>query len=188
MPIIGEYGSLSMERIAQAAGISEGELLSVFPDKDSVIQGCMSVLTARVSAAMDPAEEVRELDAIRVDQPVGSRLLEVMDILGAYYDRVRADLEDFERTGFAAAGADIEPHARSLSRNDFRVLGSLPEVRRSVARLLKPDEQRLRLPAEVLAEIFLGISRFCTRAPNEEQPLPAAQVVDLFLRGALVTD
>lgn len=188
MPIIGEYETLSMERIAQAAGIGEGDLLSVFPDKDSVIQGCMSVLMARVSAAMDPVEEVRKLDAIRVDQPVGSRLLEVIGILGAYYRRVRADLEDFERAGFAGADAGIEPGARSLSRNDFRVLGSLPEVRQSVARLLKPDEQRLRLPAEVLAEIFLGISRFCTRAPNEEQQMPADQVVDLFLHGALVTD
>lgn len=109
----------------------------------------------------------------------------MIDILGAYYHRVRTDLEAFEQAGFADDGTADEPGIRSISRNDFRDLGSLPEIRQAVAKLLKPDEQRLRLPAEALAEIFLGMSRFCTRAPNEEQPLPAEQIVDLFLHGAL---
>jgi hypothetical protein len=74
-----------------------------------------------------------------------------------------------------------------LSRNDFRVLGSLPEIQQAIAKLLKPDEQRLRLPAEALAEIFLSMSRFCTRPPNEVQPLQAEQIVDLFLHGAMIT-
>src|SRR4051812_20015978 len=92
MPLIGEYDTLTMARIARAAGIGEADLLAVFADKEAVIQACMSVLMARVSAVMDPGEEVRELDAIRVDQPVASRLFEVIDILGAYYHRVRTDL------------------------------------------------------------------------------------------------
>ena len=61
-------------------------------------------------------------------------------------------------------------------------------MEQAVARLLKPDEPRLRLPAEALAEVFLGLSRFCTWAPNELQPLPADQVIDLFLHGALITE
>lgn len=188
MPLIGEYDTLTMARIAQAAGIGEADLLAVFADKEAVIQACMSKLMAHVSAVSDPAGEVSKLDAIRVDQPLASRLLEVIDILGAYYHRVRAGLEAFEQAGFAGDGTGIEPSTRSFSRNDFRVLGGLPEIRRAVAKLLKPDEQRLRLSAEALAEVFLGMSRFCTRAPNEEQPLPAEQVVNLFLHGALITE
>ena len=187
-PLLGEYETLTMARIAEAAGISEAELLAIFPDKDAVIQAWTSMVMARLSAASDPAEEVRKLEAIRRDQPVGPRLLEVVHILGAYYQRVRADLEAFEQTGFAEGGAATEAGTPPLSGNDFRVLGSLPEIQQAVAELLKPDEQRLRLPADMLAEIFLSMSRFCTRAPNEVQPLPAEQVVNLFLYGALTAD
>jgi AcrR family transcriptional regulator len=188
MPLIGEYDTLTMARIAGAAGISEADLISVFADKDAVIQACMSTMIAHLAAVSDPAEEVRKLHAIRADQPVASRLLEVIDILGAYYERVRTDLVAFEQAGFADDGTGMQPGSRSLSRNDFRSLGSLPEIQQAVAKLLKPDEHRLRLPAEALAEVFLGMSRFCTRAPNEVQPLPAKHVVSLFLHGAVITD
>ncbi|GLY99529.1 hypothetical protein Acsp02_67820 [Actinoplanes sp. NBRC 103695] len=188
VPLLGEYETLTTARIAAAAGISEAELLTVFPDKDAVIQAWTSMLMARLSAASDPAEEIRKLDAIRMDQPVGPRLLEVVRILGGYYDRIRADLEAFDQAGFGYDGTVTETGTPPLSRNNFRALGSLPEIQQAVAKLLKPDEQRLRLSAEALAEIFLSMSRFCTRAPNEVQPLPAEQVVNLFLHGALITD
>ena len=188
VPLLGEYETLTTERIAAAAGVSEAELLTVFPDKDAVIQAWTSMLMARLSAASDSAEEIRKLDAIRMDQPVGPRLIEAVRILGAYYDRIRADLEAFDQAGFAYDGTTTEAGTPPLSRNDFRAFGSLPEIHQAVAKLLKPDEQRLRLPAEALAEIFLSMSRFCTRAPNEVQPLPVEQVVNLLLHGALITD
>jgi len=148
----------------------------------------MDTIIVRVSAAMDPTEEIPKLDAIRVDQPVATRLLEVIDILDAYYRRVRADLETFEQTNFIGDATDGKSGTRSFSGNDFRDLGRLPEIQQVVAKLLKPDEQRLRLPAETLAEVFLSMSRFCTRAPNEVQPLPAEQIVNLFLHGTLIPD
>jgi AcrR family transcriptional regulator len=183
MPLLGEHETLTMARIARAAGVSEGELLAVFADQDAVVGACLSTLAARMSVAFDPTEEVGRLAAVRVDQPIAARLVEVVGILSAYYRRVRADLEAFERSG----GPDVEA-GRPISGQDFRTLAEMPEVRRAVAALLRPDAQRLRLPAEALAEVFLGMSRFCTRAPNEEQPLPVEQVVNLFLHGALVAD
>ncbi|GAA0573500.1 TetR/AcrR family transcriptional regulator [Paractinoplanes ferrugineus] len=185
--LLGEYETLTMARIAEAAGISEADLLAVFPAKEAVFQAWSSMFMARMSVVMDPAEEIRKLDAIRVDQPVGLRLLEVVDILGAYFTRVRADIEAFEQACFAGDSTASDESTRPFSRNDLRSLGSLPEIQQAVAKLLKPDEQRLRLPAEALAEIFLGMSRLCTRVSNEVQPLPAAQVIDLFLHGALIT-
>jgi AcrR family transcriptional regulator len=182
-PLISEYDTLTMDRIARAAGISEADLVTVFADKDAVLQAWYATLTARIIATLDPAEEVRRMDAIRVDQPVAARLLAVIDILGAYHERVRADLEAVQNGVFAGG----EPGTRSTGRDDFRGLGNQPEIEQAVARLLRPDEQHLRLPAETLAEIFLIMSRVCTRASNERQPLPAEQVVDLFLHGALIT-
>ncbi|GIF22361.1 AcrR family transcriptional regulator [Actinoplanes tereljensis] len=173
IPLIGEYETLTMARIAGAAGIGEAELRAVFADKEAVVQACMSAMVAHISAVSDPAAEVRRMEAIRVDQPVAARLLEVIGVLGDYYERVRTELETLEPGGDQA-----------LSGQDFRALGSLPEIRPAVVRLLRPEEEHLRLPAEALAEIFLGLTRFCTRAPNEEQPMRAEDVVDLFLHGA----
>lgn len=188
MPLLGEYDTLTMARIAQSAKIGEADLLAVFPDKDAVIQACVDTIMVRVSAAMHPTEEIPKLDAIRVDQPVATRLLEVIDILDAYYRRVRANLETFEQTNFIGDVTDGKSGTRSFSGNDFRDLGRLPEIQQVVAKLLKPDEQHLRLPAETLAEVFLSMSRFCTRASNEVQPLPAEQIGNLFLHGTLIPD
>jgi AcrR family transcriptional regulator len=182
MPLIVEYETLTMARMAQAAGIDEADLLAVFADKDAVIQACVSVVTAHMTVAMDPAVELRKLDAIRVDQPIAARLAEVIDILGAYYQRIRDDLKAFEQANFAGD----EPITQSIGRNDFRDLGSRPEIRQAVAKLLEPDEQRLHLPAETLADIFLLMSRACVLAPNEVQPRPADQVIGVFLHGALI--
>jgi hypothetical protein len=126
--------------------------------------------------------EVRKLDAIRVDQPIAARLAEVIDILGAYYQRIRDDLQAFEDANFAGD----EPITQSIGHNDFRDLGSRPEIRQAVAKLLEPDERRLHLPAETLADIFLLMSRACVLAPGEVQPLPADQVIGVFLHGALI--
>jgi hypothetical protein len=55
-----------------------------------------------------------------MDQPVGPRLLEVVRILGAYYDRIRADLEAFNQAGFTYDGTATEAGNPPSSRNDFR--------------------------------------------------------------------
>lgn len=57
IPLLGEYETLTMARIARAAGIGEADLLAVFADKEAVIQACVSMLAARNGAVMDPAEE-----------------------------------------------------------------------------------------------------------------------------------
>ncbi|WIN00355.1 hypothetical protein ACTOB_004055 [Actinoplanes oblitus] len=65
-------------------------------------------------------------------------------------------------------------------------MGRGTAVRQAVAGLLRPDQHHLRLPADALAEAFLGLSRTAARTPGEErEPLPAEQVVDLFLHGAV---
>lgn len=129
-PLIGEYETLTMERIAQAAGLSEAELLTVFPDKEAVFETWVTMATAHLSATMDPTEEVRRLRAIPVDQPLASRLLQAIGILGTYHERVRADLASFPRGGTPGTSWDGP-------------IGSQAETKEAVARLLRPDSQHL---------------------------------------------
>lgn len=188
IPLIGEYDTLTTAQIARAAGIDEADLLTVFADKEAVMQACAATLTETVTAAIDPAEEIRAIGAIPVDQPLASRLVEVIDILDGYYQRARANLDDLHLTGMPDAGAaDASDTVRpGIPQSELRSLGGSVEIRQAVAALLEPDEQRLRLSARILAEAFVGMTFGGVRpaGPNEP-PLPAEQVVDLFLHGAL---
>jgi len=186
IPLISEYDTLTTAQIAQAAGIEEIDLVAVFPDKEAVIQACIEMMTTHLSTVMDPTDEIGKLDAIRVDQQLASRLIEVLGVVDAYCHRVRADLNAFEQFVVTGTGTTGAPSTQSSGRKDLRFLSDQPEFRQAVTRLLEPDAQRLRLPAEALAEAFLTMSTVGARSPNEERlPLPAEQVVDLFLHGAL---
>jgi AcrR family transcriptional regulator len=205
LPLIGDYDSLTTAQLARAAGIGEADLLAVFPGMEAVLQACAATMVAHMTAVMDPAAEVGKLDAIRTDQPLASRLVEVLGIVDAYHRRVRAGLDAYHRrvragldayhrrvrAGLDAFEQSVVPApagAPSSGRSELPAITSQPEVRRAVARLLAPDGQRLRLPTAALAEAFLTMSGVAARTANEERsPLPAEQVVDLFLHGALIT-
>ncbi|MBB2948971.1 AcrR family transcriptional regulator [Actinoplanes lutulentus] len=182
-PLLGEYPRLTLARIAEAAGITEADLLTVFPDPESVLEAAMATVMTRLSTVIDPAVEVRELEAIPVDQPLEARLVAVIEILDAYQLRVAAGVRTIEQIGIPAG----TPVTRTARPQDAKPAIQLPEVRQAVARLLEPEGERLRIPAEILAEIFLGISRVGAQPINEEQhpTVPAEQIIDLFLHGAL---
>lgn len=189
VPLMGEYETLTTARIAEAAGMGEADLLAVFADKEAVMQACVTMLTEAMTAVLDPAGEIREIAAIGTDQPLASRLVKVIDIFDAYYRRIRVDLDDLLPASVLGADSAGAPGSRASGPpGDLRSLGRSSEFRQAVAELLAPDEQRLRLPAQVLAEAFVGMTFECARPTDPDQsPLPAAQVVDLFLHGALHT-
>ena len=179
LPLLGEYETLTTARIARAADIDEADLLAVFADKEAVMQACVATLTDAIAAALDPAVEIRQLEAVRTDQPLASRLVEVIDILDAYERRFRIDIDD-------VLPADAPGVPLSVPPREHRWIGDLPELRQAVARVLEPDEQRLRLPAQVLAGAFVGMVFAGIRPTGpDREPLPAEQVVGLFLHGAL---
>ena len=147
------------------------------------MQACVATLAEAMAAVLDPAEQVRQLGAIRTDQPLASRLVEVIEILDAYERRLRTDIDSLLPVGGTADAPGIRPSGPPREHGSF---GDSPELRRAVARVLQPDEQRLRLSAPVLAGAFVGMVFGGIRPTGpDRQPLPAEQVVDLFLHGAL---
>jgi AcrR family transcriptional regulator len=191
MPLMAEDDTVTTTQIAHAAGIDEAALLRVFDDKDAVLRAWMAVLQTSLAAALDPSRVLRELNSISVQQPLTARLVEAVEALDAYYVRIRTDLDGL-RHSFTPPGPDNQatgaPRTRSSSRDDFHFAGDLPQTRQAIANLLQPDQEHLRLPADVLAEAFLGMSLGGARTPHPDRsPLPSEQLVDLFLHGALNT-
>jgi AcrR family transcriptional regulator len=75
LPLLLEHGlAVTTRHIAEAAGIAEGTIFRVFPDKETLIE-------ATVEAAIDPSASERALEAIPRTQTFEAQLIEATTIL-----------------------------------------------------------------------------------------------------------
>ncbi len=137
LPLIRKHGiDVSTRQIAAAAGVAEGTIFRVFPDKDSLIQ-------ATVDAAFDPAPVVAALERVAASAPLTERLTAIVRIVQAWLTTV-INLMMVLR-GSRAFGD--KPHLRRPRASD--VIGA------TIARLIEPDRAQLRVPAAQVARLLL---------------------------------
>jgi AcrR family transcriptional regulator len=201
IPFIAEWDTVTTARIARDAGIDEATLLRVFGDKDAVL---IAALQAHVMTALDPTQVVQDLQSIPRDQPLAARLVDAIDALDTYHGRIDTLLTPLEAAGSPQrqprpdSGSADETRTPQFSRADFSAAARMDVIGEAVTKLLEPDQEHLRLPAGTLADAFLGLYSGRRRIPHPEparlptdQPqrsqLPAEQLVDLFMHGALTT-
>src|SRR5882724_10313897 len=96
IPFIAEWDAVTTEQIARAAGIDEATLLGVFNDKEAALTAAIQAL---VMAALDPTQVVQELHSIPLDQPLAARLVEAIDALDTYHDRIGTVLAPVDTAG-----------------------------------------------------------------------------------------
>ena len=177
LPLVAEHGTaVTTLQVARAAGIGEATIFRAFPDKDALIDACI-VEALRADRVLD------ELGAIPLDQPLPERLVEAADTLLAHLHRLGAVLGALSASGRPRRG-DREPGARPGGPDRAE---SMAAIRDAIAELLAPEADRLRQPAERLADAFLGYLFVRGHHPTEP-PMNSQEFVDLFLRGALTAD
>jgi AcrR family transcriptional regulator len=155
--------------MADAAGVAEGTLFTVFDDKRALI---MAVLEDR----LDPAPLTAALAAIDAQGPL-------RDALTAAAAVVLPRIEEVRALASALHGLPQGPR-RARDRRHLDAWGAA--IRGGVAALLRPHAAELRWPPERLAELFTGLL-FVSRPPwtPSATPFDGPELVDVVLHGAV---
>ncbi|MET9297027.1 TetR/AcrR family transcriptional regulator [Streptomyces sp. NPDC003077] len=177
LPLVVEYGaSVTTAKIARAAGIGEGTIFRVFPDKEALLDACMD-------EALRADDTIAHLASVSLDQPLADRLTEAADVMRGFMTRlgaVAAALSAGGRPERPPQGAP-EGHGQVPDRE-----AGLAEPRAALAALFAPERDALRLSPERLADAFQMLLMSAGR-PGAPDPLSTEELVTLFLHGALTT-
>ncbi|HTY70961.1 MAG TPA: TetR/AcrR family transcriptional regulator [Actinomycetes bacterium] len=168
-PLVRRQGrAVTTGQIAAAAGVSEGTLFHVFPDKDAIID-------AVVDRELRPDAVLAELRALDAGLPLAQRVAAVVEVLrrrlGSVFELVTS--VGLHRPPRGDAGREEANRA---------VLGVVAEV-------LTPGSQELRYrPTE--AARLIRLVTFAATHPviTEHAPLSTEEIVDLLTYGILRAD
>ncbi|GAA1851140.1 TetR/AcrR family transcriptional regulator [Asanoa iriomotensis] len=166
LPLVAKHGAkVTTKQIAEAAGVAEGTIFRVFPDKESLVKEA-------IATVLDPLPTVAALNGIDLELPIRERLAVAVDIL-------RKRLE----TAFAVMSAlrmDGPQHHKAEERPSHQPMLD------AIERVVEPDEDKFRMSAPEVARMlrlitFAGTHRIIT----DNHPLTTEEVVSVLLDGVL---
>ncbi|QKG26903.1 TetR family transcriptional regulator [Actinomadura verrucosospora] len=178
LPLVAEHGTaVTTGQIARAAGIGEATIFRVFADKDELLDAC-------VMEALRTDHVLAEIQEIPLDQPLPARLAEATAAIEAYLGRMGMILGALHATGRRGRGSHGGGEAADAAIDRA---SAMARTRGALAELFEPDRDRLRLPADRLAGMFMGLVFTRSRPPGgPETPAPSLEeYLEVFLYGAL---
>ena len=183
LPLLIEHGgAVSTSQIAAAAGIAEGTVFRAFKDKQELLVACMQ-------AGLNSDEEVSRIESIDRALPLADRLTEAVRAISGYLNRIWQAGQALQAAGISREDMHQRMHGdegRAKSPEDGPPREML-RVNAAMSGLFDTDD--LRLDPEHASRLLLGLVLTNRMGTNFGTPVSEpAQLVDLFLHGAIRTD
>ena len=183
IPLLREHGpAVTTKQIAEAAGVAEGTVFSVFTDKQSLIQ-------AVVLNAMNPAGTERQLAEIDPGLEVHACLMDIVRILtrrfadtSAVFISMRRKADERHQHGLAPHGPPPKAFMAELGRVQQRTLAA-------VSAAIEPHHAELRLPPMVVAKMLLAVMTMASHpGAGYLDDVAPSTIVSVLLDGALLPE
>jgi AcrR family transcriptional regulator len=174
LPLLLEHGlSVTTQQIARAAGIAEGTIFGVFPDK-------LSLIHATVLSSFEPSAIVRAISAIDPRLELRDRLTAVIGIIAEQLVTTEPLVAALRSH---AVSAEIrEPFLAEVARYRQRLVAAVADV-------VEPDRRSLRRSPGMVAQLVVAMVFATTRGTfGLGEALDTGEISTLLLDGLLTRE
>jgi AcrR family transcriptional regulator len=168
IPLLREHGlDVTTRQIAQAAGVAEGTIFGVFPDKTSLIQ-------AAVMEVLDPDQPISPLVDIDPSLDLRARMTEATARLQDAFTRNATIFHAVRSLAFTSFDAEFRQ----------RMMAGRQRTVQGLTELIEPDRALLRRePSEVAGFLLLLVGASSHGAFNGMDSSAAGELVSVLLDG-----